>query len=173
MALMLCAGTGSVLAQNSQPTDTGNPPTDQKMQPSGPPAAEQKPVTGPQLPTQPPGMEADNAKPTMLQPEHAATSDNAGTVPGATRQTMPSTISAENAAMDDLPIIAMQLPLTPEQKQKIAASLANAKVATGGIKADVTQSLPSGTMMEEFPAARCPRCRTSHATNTSSWPIAC
>lgn len=153
MALMLCAGMGSVLAQSSQPTDQGNPPADQKMQQSGPPAADQKPVTGPRLPTQPPGMEADNAKPTMLQPEHAATRDDVGTVAGATRQTMPSTISAANAAQDEVPIIAMQLPLSPEQRQQIAASLASAKVAPAGVKAGVAQSMPSGTMMEEFPAA--------------------
>ncbi len=153
IALMLCVGVGSALAQSSRPTDQNNPPADQKMQPSGPPAAEQTPVTGPRLPTQPPGMEADNAKPTMLQPEHAATAGNVGNVPGATRQTMPSTISAENAAQDDMAIIQMQLPLTPEQRRKIGASLACAKVAPAGIKADVTQSLPSGTTMEEFPAA--------------------
>ena len=145
IALALCAGLGFAAAQN-------NPPQDQNAQPAGPPAAEQKPVPSPRLPTQPPGMEADNAKPTMLQPEHSATpSTIAGQVPGATPQTMPSTISADNAAKDKLPTIAFQLPLTAEQKSKIAASLAQASVApVGQIEATVAQSLPSGVMLQEF-----------------------
>ena len=114
-ALALCAGIGLAAAQN-------NPSADQKQQPSGPPPAEASPVPAPRLPTQPPGQEADNAKPTMLQPEHSATPGKiAEPVPGATRQTEPSTVSAANAAQDKLPILAMQLPLTAEQKQKIAA----------------------------------------------------
>ena len=147
IALVLCAGMGFAVAQN-------NPPADQNAQPSGPPAAEQKPVPSPRLPTQPPGMEADNAKPTMLQPEHSATADRvAQPVPDATPQTMPSTISAENAAMDQLPIVAMQLPLTDEQKKKIAASLAKSSVApVGMVRATVAQSLPTDVMLQEFPA---------------------
>ncbi len=147
IALALCAGMGFAAAQN-------NPPSDQNQQPSGPPAAEQKPVPAPRLPTQPPGMEADNAKPTMLQPEHSATPDKvAEPVPGATRQTMPSTVSADNAAKDKLPTIAFQLPLTDEQKSKIAASLAKASVApVGAIQANVAQSLPSDVMLQQFPA---------------------
>ena len=147
IALALSAGIGFVAAQN-------NPPADQNAQPSGPPAAEQKPVPSPRLPTQPPGMEADNAKPTMLQPEHSATPDKVTEqVPGATRQTMPSTISADNAAKDKLPTIAFQLPLTEEQKSRIAASLAKASVApVGAIQANVAQSLPSDVMLQQFPA---------------------
>ena len=147
IALVLYAGVGVAGAQN-------NPPTDQKNQPSGPPAAEQRPVPPPRLPTQPPGMEADNAKPTMLQPEHSATPDKvAERVPGATPQTMPSTLSAENAAMDKLPIVAMQLPLTDQQKGKIAASLSKASGApVGNVQATVAQSLPTGVALQEFPA---------------------
>lgn len=147
IVLALCAGMGFAAAQN-------NPPRDQNQQPSGPPAAAQQPVPSPRLPTQPPGMEADNAKPTMLQPEHSATPGSiAEQVPGATTQTMPSTISADNAAMDKLPIVAMQLPLTDEQKSKIAASLGKASVApAGSIQVTVAQSLPTGVMLQEFPA---------------------
>ena len=130
-------GIGLAAAQN-------NPPADQKQQPSGPPPAEASPVPAPRLPTQPPGQEADNAKPTMLQPEHSATPDKvAEPVPGATRQTVPSTISAANAAQDKLPILAMQLPLTDEQKSKISASLGKAPAApAGAIQVTVAQSLP-------------------------------
>jgi len=144
--LALGVAIGTVAAQ-------GNPPADQKAQPSGPPAAEQKPVPAPRLPTQPPGMEADNAKPTMLQPEHSATPGNIPeTVPGATRQTMPSTISAENAAQDKLPILAFQFPLTDEQKGEIAAGLKAAPVASGGsVQVTVAQSLPTGVELQQFP----------------------
>ena len=146
LALAFCAGIGIATAQN-------NPPSDQNAQPSGPPAAEQQGVPAPRLPTQPPGMEADNAKPTMLQPEHSATPGRiAEQVPGATPQTMPSTISAENAAQDKLPTIAFQLPLTAEQQGRIAASLAQASVApVGTIAATVSQSVPTGVMLQEFP----------------------
>ena len=147
IVLALCAGMGLATAQN-------NPPTDQQQQPSGPPPAEASPGPAPRLPTQPPGQEADNAKPTMLQPEHSATPDKiAEPVPGATRQTEPSTVSAANAAQDKLPILAMQLPLTAEQKSKIFASLGNASVAPiGNMQVTVAQSLPSGVMLQEFPA---------------------
>ncbi len=141
-------GVGLAAAQN-------NPPTDQKQQPSGPPPAEASPVPAPRLPTQPPGQEADNAKPTMLQPEHSATPDKvAEPVPGATRQTEPSTVSAANAALDKLPIVALQLPLTDQQKSKIFASLGKAAVnPTGNIKVTVAQSLPSTDVaLQEFPA---------------------
>lgn len=151
----LCAGIGLANAQNNAPTDQKNPPADQKQQQSGPPPAEARPVPGPRLPTQPPGQEADSAKPTMLQPEHSATPDRvAEPVPGATRQTEPSTVSAANAAQDKLPILAMQFPLTDEQKQKIAASLGTAKTAPAGtIEVTVAQSLPNTDMtLQEFPA---------------------
>jgi phenylpyruvate tautomerase PptA (4-oxalocrotonate tautomerase family) len=124
------------------------------QQHSGPPAAEQKPVPEPRLPTQPPGQEAEDAKPTMLKPEHSNTPGRvAEPVPGATPQTMPSTVSAENARSDDLPIIAHQFPLTNEQKQKIAASVSRATVTTeGAVKADITQVLPRGVELHDFPA---------------------
>jgi len=147
-ALALCAGIGLAAAQN-------NPPTDQKQQPSGPPPAEASPVPAPRLPTQPPGQEADNAKPTMLQPEHSATPGKvAEPVPGATRQTVPSTVSAANAAQDKLPILAMQLPLTDEQKKKIAASLGKAPAAPAGtIQVTVAQTLPNTNVtLQEFSA---------------------
>ena len=103
-------------------------------------------------------MEADNAKPTMLQPEHSATPGKiAEPVAGATPQTMPSTISAENAALDKLPIMALQLPLSAEQKSKIAASLRKLSTApVGNVQANVAQSLPANVAtnvpMQEFPA---------------------
>jgi hypothetical protein len=145
-ALVLFAGIAAAAAQQ-------NPPADQQQQPSGPPAAEQKPVPAPRLPTQPPGQEADNAKPSMLQPEHSATPDRiAEPVPGATPQTEPSTRSAANAARDKLPIIAQQMPLSDEQKRRIAASLGKAAPSAAQIPVTVAQSLPTGVVLSEFPA---------------------
>jgi len=137
IALALCAGIGFSAAQTSGPGEA--------------PAAE-NPVPPPRLPTQPPTIEADNAKPTMRRPSHDATAGQvAEQVPGATPQTMPSTISAENAAQDKLPTIAFQFPLTAEQKSRIAASLAKASVApVGNIDAKVTQSVPSSVMLQRF-----------------------
>ena len=155
ISLALSAGIGLANAQTAAPTDQNNPPADQKQQQSGPPPAEASPVPGPRLPTQPPGQEADNAKPTMLQPEQSAMPDRiAEPVPGATRQTQPSTVSAANAAQDKLPILAMQFPLTDEQKQKIAASLGTAKAEpVGTIQVTVAQSLSNTDMtLQEFPA---------------------
>lgn len=151
IALTLGAGIGLAVAQNNPAQN--NPPVDQKQQQNGPPPAEQRPVPEPNLPTQPPGMEADNAKPTMLRPEHSATPDRiAEPIPGATRQTEPSTVSAANAALDKLPIIALQLPLTAEQKSRIAASVGKAPIsANGNIKVTVAQSLPTGVALQEFP----------------------
>jgi hypothetical protein len=151
IALTLGAGIGLAVAQNNPAQN--NPPVDQNQQQNGPPPAEQRPVPEPNLPTQPPGMEADNAKPTMLRPEHSATPDRiAEPIPGATRQTEPSTVSAANAALDKLPIIALQLPLTAEQKSRIAASVGKAPIsANGNIKVTVAQSLPTGVALQEFP----------------------
>jgi hypothetical protein len=148
-ALALCTGVGLAAAQSN------NPPADQKQQPNGPPPAEAAPVPAPKLPTQPPGQEADNAKPTMLQPEHSATPGKvAEPVPGATRQTEPSTVSEANAALDKLPIVALQLPLTDEQKSKIFASVGKAAAnPAGNIQVTVAQSLPSTDVaLQEFPA---------------------
>lgn len=152
-ACVLLASIGLAAAQN-------NPPADQQQQPNGPPPAEARPVPEPRLPTQPPGQEADNAKPTMLQPEHSATPDRiAEPIPGATRQTEPSTVSAANAAQDRLPILAMQLPLTDDQKSKIAASLSattGSRAGTpqsGPIDVTIAQSLPSTDVtLLEFPS---------------------
>jgi hypothetical protein len=96
----------------------------------------------------------DLAKPSAVAPQEGTATDNVGEqVPGATAQTVPSTMSAENAAIDKRPIVSMQLPLSDEQKQKIAASLAKASVApVGGITAKVAQSLPSSVLLQEFPA---------------------
>ena len=148
MMLALCAATGLAAAQGNQP------PNAKQTHPSGT-SDRHHTIPPPGAPAQPKNPLGDMSKPAAVGPDQGQTTDQvAETVPGATRQTVPSTISADNAAIDDLPIIAMQLPLTDEQKSKIAASLAKASVAPAGTAAvNVTQSLPTGTTLQEFPAA--------------------
>jgi hypothetical protein len=116
---------------------------------------------------QPQAPIADQAKPAAVGPSQANT---AGTIagnspPGATPQTMPSTISAENAKRDKLPTTALQFPLTDEQKQLIAKSVAKAPLAQSKddlSKVHVADFLPTTTptqdfsleVMQEIPAAK-------------------
>lgn len=116
---------------------------------------------------QPQAPIADQAKPAAVGPSQANT---AGAVPsdvppGATPQTMPSTISAKNAALDKLPTTALQLPLTAEQKQLIAKSAAATAPAQSNpdlVNLHVADFLPTATpthdfsldVMREIPAAK-------------------
>jgi hypothetical protein len=78
---------------------------------------------------QPQAPIADQSKPAAVGPSQANTASSvSGTngPPGATGQTMPSTISADNAKRDKLPTTALQFPLSDEQKTLIAKSTAEA-----------------------------------------------
>jgi hypothetical protein len=149
VALALCAGAGLAAGQNNQATGQGQP----ARQDDRPAVSDPNTIPPPGAPSQPDNPLGDLAKPSAVAPQEGTATDNiAEQVPGATPQTVPSTMSAENAAIDQRPIVSMQLPLTEEQKQKIGASLAKASVApVGGIAATVTQSLPTGVLLQEFP----------------------
>ena len=143
MALGLL-GSSSVLAQSAapapeQPAQTRVP--DHTVPP--PPEA------------QPKAPQADMAKPAAVGPAQANTAGSIAseTPPGSTGQTMPSTISKENAALDKLPTTAMQFPLTDEQKKLVAKSVAAApKTETNAdlSKLHVAMSLPIGTQPQAF-----------------------
>jgi hypothetical protein len=123
-ALLLC-GTTWAAAQ-------ANPP-----QPSAPQAVEAAP---PQQPS------------TVGVAPSSAEGATDYVVPGATRQTVPSTISAENAKLDKLPILSRSFPLTAEQKQTIYAAVAKAPGAPApDIKTKVTEVLPPLTPLQAFP----------------------
>ena len=104
---------------------------------------------------QPKAPIADQAKPAAVGPSQANT---AGSVPsngpiGATGQTMPSTISAENAKLDKLTTTAHQFPLTEDQKKLIAKSIASAPKAqgTGDLSnVHVADFLPTATPSQDF-----------------------
>jgi hypothetical protein len=103
---------------------------------------------------QPQAPIADQSKPAAVGPAQASTAPNVpgNSPPGATGQTMPSTISADNAKLDKLPITALQFPLTEEQKKLIAKSVASAPKTSGGLLANVHVSdfLPTATSAQDF-----------------------
>ena len=103
---------------------------------------------------QPQAPIADQAKPAAVGPAQANTADSmpSDTPPGATGQTMPSTISKENAALDKLPTTALQFPLTNEQKQLIVKSVASSPKAQGANLNDLhtTSFLPIGIAIQTF-----------------------
>jgi len=103
---------------------------------------------------QPQAPIADQAKPAAVGPAQANTADSmpSDTPPGATGQTMPSTISKENAALDKLPTTALQFPLTNEQKQLIVKSVASAPKAQGANLTDLHTAmfLPIGIPIQAF-----------------------
>jgi hypothetical protein len=105
---------------------------------------------------QPQAPIADQSKPAAVGPSQANTaSSTPGTSSGpigATGQTMPSTISAENARLDKLPTTALQFPLTDEQKKLIAKSVASAPNTAGANLANVhvADFLPTATPVQDF-----------------------
>jgi hypothetical protein len=103
---------------------------------------------------QPQAPIADQSKPAAVGPAQASTAPNVpgNSPPGATGQTMPSTLSADNAKRDKLPITALQFPLTEEQKKLIAKSVASAPKTSGGLLANVHVSdfLPTATSVQDF-----------------------
>jgi hypothetical protein len=107
------------------------------------------PLSQPQAPI------ADQAAPAAVGPAQANTTSASGgpAVLGATPQTMPSTISEANAALDKIPITALQFPLTDEQKQLIVKSVLEApKAQTNTNLADthVAMFLPTNVQARAF-----------------------
>lgn len=106
---------------------------------------------------QPEAPLGDLAKPAAVGPAQANTTGNIDSdIPlGATPQTMPSTISEQNAALDKLPTGAWQFPLTREKRQLVAENM-QALPDTGsnsGLRdLDVTAFLPTDMPMQSFPA---------------------
>ena len=139
--LTLAASTGYVAAQAQNPLnpsqrnqDTLNPNNNQ----SGGPG----PKEGQVVPVSPTGQ--------------GTSQQQATDIPGAGKQTMPSTISAENYAKDHHPWLDRGVILTSEQKKLIYATLAKGKevTPTGNEKifAVVQALLPSSVEPQELPA---------------------
>lgn len=148
IALMLCGSMG-----HWPPPNRTRPRSPDQATPPGQATAPMHTVP-PTGAAQPQNPLADQAKPAAVGPAQAATASSipGEQIPGATRQTMPSTVSAENPAQDKLPIAAFQLPLSPEQKAKIAASIAQAPVTSADVSGlKVSSELPSNAAMQDFP----------------------
>lgn len=106
---------------------------------------------------QPQAPIADQSKPAAVGPAQANTaSSTPGTSEGplgATPQTMPSTISAENAKRDKLPTTALQFPLDNDQKALITKSTADAPQTQSRddlSKVHVADFLPTATPTQDF-----------------------
>jgi methylmalonyl-CoA mutase N-terminal domain/subunit len=67
----------------------------------------------------------------------------------ADSQTVPSTVSERNAALDKLPTMAFPLPFTDEQRQRIRDAVSKAPVE--GATAQAAELLPSGINVRELP----------------------
>ena len=125
-------------------------------------------TTPPPPQAQPQAPIADQSAPAAIGPSQNNTASNipSNAPPGATGQTMPSTISADNAKLDKLPTTALQFPLTDEQKKMIAKSIADAPPAGAAANltdVHVTSFLPEPTpplsdfsleVMNQIPAAK-------------------
>jgi hypothetical protein len=75
-------------------------------------------------------------------------------VPGAPAdsQTVPSKFSERNARLDEMPIMALPLGLSDEQKHRIAASVAKSDAPVSQISAKPADVLPATTPVSELPA---------------------
>jgi len=103
---------------------------------------------------QPQAPIADQSKPAAVGPAQANTASSLPSdgPPGATGQTMPSTISADNAKLDKLPTTALQFPLTDEQKKLIAKTVASAPKSSDAGLANLHAAdfLPIATPLQDF-----------------------
>ena len=104
---------------------------------------------------QPQAPIANQASPADVGPAQANTANASpsGTnwPVGSTRQTAPSTVSAENDKLDKLPVIAYSFWLTDADKKMITEGVANAP-KTDVKNAKVSELLPPGVESVDFPA---------------------
>src|SRR5688500_2840833 len=88
-----------------------------------------------------------------IRPRRPCSSLASSMCPGAPQdsQTVPSKYSRHNAEIDSLPIMAMPLGLTDEQKRRIADSVAKSGAPVEAIDAKPADILPVTTQASEFP----------------------
>src|SRR5919112_3307332 len=106
---------------------------------------------------QPQAPQADQAKPADVGPAQANTANTGNSSTGSqwplgsTRQTAPSTVSAENDKLDKLPVIAYSFWLSDADKKMVVQGVANAP-KTEVKDAKVSNLLPPGVESVDFPA---------------------
>jgi hypothetical protein len=148
MRKSLCYGALAFTLLVSQAAAQGQP--DQ----TAPPGEAKSPdhTTPPTGAAQPRAPLADQARPAVVGPAQADTAGSLpDSVPGATRQTMPSTVSAENALYDKLPIAAFRFLVTSEQRNFIAESVGKQPNGSGKLDVSVSEELPGSVALQEFP----------------------
>lgn len=108
---------------------------------------------------QPQAPIANQASPADVGPAQANTANTGNSTAatnwpmGSTRQTAPSTVSAENDKLDKLPVIGYSFWLNDADKKMIMEGVANAPNADGKINnAKVAELLPPGIESVSFPA---------------------
>ena len=106
---------------------------------------------------QPQAPLANQASPADVGPAQANTANSSPSGSnwpiGATRQTAPTTVSAENDKLDKLPMIAYSFWLSDADKKLIIEGVANAPKADSKINsAKVADLLPPGVESVSFPA---------------------
>lgn len=70
---------------------------------------------------------------------------------GATAQTMPAKFSERNDKLDHLPIMALPLPLTDEQKQKIVQAVRGGSQQTVNLDSKPAMQVPSDITLNPMP----------------------
>ena len=130
-AIALLAGVGIAAAQQQAPAD-----------PQG-----HDPMKSQQGGKEEPGSHSSGA------PTNTVFVDGKLAVPGAPAdsQTVPSKVSARNAKLDALPIMAMPLGLSDEQKRRILDSVAKSNIPIEQISAKPADMLPQTTQVSQLP----------------------
>lgn len=152
--LVLGTATFQVSAQGNPPAAAQqNPPAPNSQTPAG--AQQQE---GAEKAVRSKSGQAGTQEPSSAVP----TTDNtwvfvngALNVPGAPKdgQTVPAKFSARNAALDKIPILAVSLKLTDEQRQKIIGSVRQGSAPIATLTAEVTAELPRTVEMYDLPPA--------------------
>ncbi len=150
-------------AQGQPQAQQGGDVVQMKVEPQAYPAKPEpeSKVVVPENTTPPPGASqpqapiADQSDPAAVGPAQANTAPKLpeSDIPGATRQTMPSTVSAENAEQDKLPTTAFQFPLSEEHRKLIASTVSKTAAAPAAErveKAKVADILPGPLELKEF-----------------------
>ena len=132
-------------AQQNQPADAGQ----QQRAPADPQGHD--PLKSAQGGKEEPGSHSSGTKAASATEVFV---DGKLAVPGAPAdsQTVPAKFSERNARLDEMPIMALPLGLTDEQKRQIAVSVAKSDAPVTQISAKPAEVLPADTPVSELPA---------------------
>jgi hypothetical protein len=147
---VLMAGLGIACAQQP-PAATDQPPAATAPATKN---ADDQAKQSPQTPSSKAGAQDAQAPARKASPDDTAVFVNGRlNVPGepADGPTVPSKFSERNAAIDRLPIMAMPLGLTDEQRRKIRDSILRTNTPVVPVEAQPAQILPSSIPLHDLP----------------------